>query len=154
MKLSRRMLRTLRLSAGITLLIVAAAWIATFSRTVGYVSRARIVFEVCNGVASLSLYKPGKTGFPFGAFVRDVSPGEIGFRMPAVSGERFFWYWSLSVPLWLPAVLLIGLLLAVARKREALRAGEARCISCDYLLTGVASERCPECGTPRPKTQL
>ena len=49
--------------------------------------------------------------------------------------------------------LPIGVIVLALRVRHIakyeLGGSEPRCIKCGYILTGVASEICPECGNPR-----
>lgn len=61
-------------------------------------------------------------------------------------------YWTIHLPLWMPAVLFGGLFcwvylpiyrLRKRRKRWTL----GRCVVCGYDLTGNTSGTCPECGT-------
>jgi hypothetical protein len=47
------------------------------------------------------------------------------------------------------AAMFLNLVVALGRiRRTPLMTDPRRCVSCDYLLIGLCSPRCPECGTP------
>lgn len=64
----------------------------------------------------------------------------------------FFWEAVISscvVPLAVGLLLVALLLYAYLPLRiRTLRSDECRCQECGYLLRGLTSERCPECGVP------
>ncbi|HPF40615.1 MAG TPA: hypothetical protein P5081_16080 [Phycisphaerae bacterium] len=53
------------------------------------------------------------------------------------------WFTSLSAPY---PLLVLALWYRRRRRRRAMR---HHCVQCEYDLTGVESDRCPECGTAR-----
>jgi hypothetical protein len=55
--------------------------------------------------------------------------------------------WSITFPLWLPAILFSAIP-AARLYRRARRFGPAFCATCGYDLRGTP-ERCPECGLTR-----
>ena len=76
------------------------------------------------------------------------APWQWWFDYGSYSGRRYS-SWVLHIPLWLPAIMLVGILVAVHRF-ELLARRRARlnlCPKCHYDRTGLAiGAKCPECG--------
>jgi hypothetical protein len=67
------------------------------------------------------------------------------FRTPPRTPRTVGWTSSLNVPLWIPVVLIGGVvIIPLLRERDA---GPDHCDNCTYDLTGNESGICPECGT-------
>jgi hypothetical protein len=60
------------------------------------------------------------------------------------------WYGETSTPLWVPALVFLGIAVAARLAPRFLRKPgfAGLCLACGYDLTGNASGVCPECGTP------
>ena len=80
------------------------------------------------------------TSYDFGKFT--------GWR--ATRGPGPWAYYTVSIPGWIPAVLLLAYPTVAAIRgplRRQQRRRKGRCLECGYDLTGNVSGQCPECGT-------
>jgi len=73
----------------------------------------------------------------------------LGWQLPRY--WCVFFLRGMDIPLWFPFSACC-LAAALTFKRGAGPRPEGRCQSCGYDLRGNVSGRCPECGTPTPKT--
>ncbi len=92
------------------------------------------------GLATFGLLKPVE--------VRWVSPAPADFWSSAVTQRTFVLSWPRTLLSILIIACMTTALIAFARwdNRRARLVG--RCDECGQDLTGVTSDRCPECGTP------
>jgi hypothetical protein len=139
---------SLRRLAWVTLtiwLLLAAVWVVSLRWGVRY-EHARFGAGVYDGVCGL-WYIPAPDG-----------RGE-GWRASGVTRRRDFWTIryvqiystprenAVSLPLWMPLLLLGAATLWLFRSSARLRPGTCRV--CGYDLTGNTSGTCPECGAAR-----
>src|SRR5580698_4285631 len=76
-------------------------------------------------------------GNPFGPLDIDMKPKKLSITPPLT---------DLSANLNIVFLAIVGSLLLYAGRRR--RVGDApHCLNCNYLLHGLSSERCPECGS-------
>ena len=68
--------------------------------------------------------------------------------------RAFLTTYKATLPLWLP-FLIFALPTAILwyRDRRLHRRATGQCETCGYNLTGNVSNKCPECGTPTPKSE-
>lgn len=131
-------------TAGLVLAVaVASLWFCFFADR----------YSLCCGV--FGAYLAVEPGVPsWGAFRAD-SLGPFEERMVSFISVPDYTFaagqlMSFNLPLWLPAALLI--LLGAVLRFLGSRANPGYCSKCGYDLTGNASGRCPECGTPADQT--
>ena len=81
-------------------------------------------------------------------FVRLATPPRIEWKLPQWRRSGSFQS-ELVFPLWIPLAISVGVCLRIYSARRCWQHG--RC-ECGYSLTGLTSERCPECGRKRTRS--
>lgn len=123
-------------------LALAAIWAASLRWGVRY-ERGRIGFNLYDGGCVVWIVKV-PDGRGQGLHINDVTIRRRSW-MPTLpctfSNPRED---CLSVPLWMPLVLLA--VVTAALLRVSRKADPDRCATCEYDLRGNQSGRCPECG--------
>ena len=163
----RRCLRLTAVACGALCLLTVSLWVISYSYwpRVGYFwnvdgggGQRGVILEAMDGRVRVERWRcaePGtwSTGF-YSAWVRLPGPPRLGvrdlfrwFELTQWTKQALAWYEIISVPAWLPSVLLAAPAVVGARAAMRKRVRERRglCSRCGYDLRATP-ERCPECG--------
>lgn len=142
-------------AAGLTWSLLKPSWINYGGMTAG-VTRGQV--EVGWGTGQVTRDSNawvirGPQGFasilvgPRSSWRPSISSASIGIS-PGTTSTPLFNLSALYIPLW-PLIVLFGGVAALLGWRSRSTAVPGHCRKCGYDLRGIATERCPECGTPQ-----
>ena len=103
---------------------------------------------------------PSAASHVTGGFTVHARPLTWPFRESAIKQLGLLWphvRWThgkglIVIPLWLPLLIVSGLT-AFTWRNARRRPSAGHCSNCNYDLTANQSGKCPECGTPAPKSE-